>query len=373
VKPDGSAIDNAVSVTGPNWLSGNWVSVKDSATGTYTIKLLKGDGSVYKQQSFTLGVADFAIEFVPADFTYEGNVIDTANEDVQRTMTVKSKFFVEYAGGPIATHIDLPSGFKVSVFYNTTKVADIALDPITAFDVATNKWSVSWKIPKDAVKGINYGFNLTLSSIVDSYGNYGPQEDYASTGDQINFFEVVNGVLKVTSSPSLIYPGVGSTLQRTLSASAYFEVKYPDGTTRVATDDFQWVNATVYSASKSYNVVLAASDYNSTLGLWIAKWAAPYDAPIASDYKFKIGANSIKDKYGNKGPSSATGDSLAFGVGKATLAVSGLVTDKAVYASSDQMTAAFAATYPSGAAVTTGTAKITFSGTGMTAVDKDAT
>jgi hypothetical protein len=356
--------------TGPTWVSGSWTSNKDSTVGSYTVKFIKPDDTVYKSQTFTLKVAAFSIEYIPADLVYDLGPIDVNNKEIQRTYTVKAKFYVKYPSGAYAVSADISTGFTVSVFYNTTKVADITLDPLTAFETATNKWVVSWKIPKNAVEGINYGLNVTVNSITDSYGNIGPEE-YASTGS-VKFFKVVPAVLSV-STPSLIYPGAGASLSRTLEARASFEVKYPDGSTRLTADDLKWVNVTIYSAAKSYTKSLASEDYSTATGLWIAKWKIPYDAPIANDYKFQVGANKIEDAYGNKGPAASTPDSAMFEVKKATLTVSNLATDRSIYSTNDQVVVSFDATYPSGDEMTKGTAKVTISGAGMTPVDRDAT
>ncbi len=360
--------------TGPAWVSGSWLSGKDTATGTYTVKVIKTDGSVFESQTFLLKVAAFTITFFPADFIQDSKLgteaIDTANEVVQRMETVKIKFNVLYPNSAIATSADIPTGFKVTAFYNTTKVADISLDPLTAFDVLTNKWAASWKIPKDAVKGINYALNITASAIADTYGNVGP-EKFASTSS-IFFFKVDKADLRVTAAPSLVYPGAAASLQRTLDASASFEVKYPDDS-RVTFAEAKWVNVTAYSASKTYALSLPSSDYNTAVGLWIAKWSVPYDAPAASDYRFKVSVDKIEDSWGNKGPKADTGDSAMFSVVAATLSASGLATDKTSYTTNDQVEISFKSAYPSGATVKTGTAKVTISGAGMTAIDKDAT
>ncbi len=375
VNPSGVVtIYDIANTTGLAWISGSWLSGKSTAVGTYTVKVIKTDGSIWKSQTFLLKVAAFNVEFISADFVQDSKLgteqIDTANEVVQRLETVKAKFYVKYPDGTIATSADVPSGMKVSAFYNTTKVGEVSLDPLTAYDVPSAKWSVSWKIPKDALKGINYALNITASSVTDGYGNVGPDK-FASTSS-MNFFKVDKADLRVTTAPSLIYPGAGSSLERTLEAKATFEIKYPDDS-RVTTTDAKWVNITAYCASKTYTVSVPASSYNGTVGLWIASWKIPYDAPLASDYRVKISVDKIEDNWGNKGPKADTADSSAFTVSKATISISELSTDLTTYVTDDQVEISFKGLYPSGESVTKGTATVTLSGEGVTAVDKAAT
>jgi hypothetical protein len=321
-----------------------WVPPKDEDLGTYTVKILK-DTTVVKEQTFNLMIAELTVDFLA------GGTVG----DIERTLTATVDFQVLYPSGSVATSADIPGGFKVTVFYNTTLVAEVELDPLTDYSVTGNRWTVSWKIPKDAVEGINYCFNVTVNAITDAYGNKGPAA-YASSGEDadVGYFNVIPAVLSVTV-PSLVYPGAGATLQRSLEARASFQVAYPDGS-KLTAADFEWVNATVTGPS-DYTVSMTAEDYNEAVGLWIAKWVIPYDATLG-DYSFYVKANAVTDIYGNKGPSSNTGTSSSFTVGVATLTVENFATDQIVYETDSEVTITFEGSYPSGVAVTTGSATI---------------
>jgi len=348
-----SGVAETVDVTnaaGPGFLAeGTWASAKDAPLGTYTVKVLGTDGKVIKSQTFTLSAATLAVTFDSA-----------TTGSVQRTTKATANFKVTYPSGAIVTSADMPAGLTVSVHYKTTKdkttkVADITLDPLTAYNVGTGLWEVSWKIPKDAVKDKEYTFIVAASAITDAYGNSGPEKD-ASSGKQKGFFKVISATLTVTT-PSLVYPGAGAKLERTREARASFKVTYPDKST-VTADDFKWVNATVSGGGKTYTVILSADDYSADVGLWIAKWKIPYNAPTAEDYTFKVAANQIVDAYGNKGPKDPTGSSGSFGVKKAVLSVTGLAVDKEVYETDEEVTISLEGVYPSGDKVTKGTATV---------------
>jgi len=342
---------SAITMAGAGFLSvETWVPPKDEDLGTYTVKVLK-DSTVVKEQTFNLKIAALTVDFLGGGTT----------GDVQRTLTATADFQVLYPSGAIVTSADVPDGFTVSVFYNTTLVDEIQLDPLTDYSVTGNKWTVSWKIPKDAVKGIQYCFNVTVNAITDAYGNQGPAS-YASSGEDadLGYFNVIPAVLSVTV-PTLVYPGAGATLQRSLEARASFQVTYPDGS-KLTAADFEWVNATVTGPS-DFTVSLTADDYNDAVGLWIAKWTVPYDATLGS-YSFLVKANAVTDAYGNKGPSANTGTSSSFSIGKATLSLENLATDQVVYETDSEVTITFDGLYPSGTAVTTGSATIEITSAG---------
>lgn len=346
----------------PEWSKG---LAKDSPLGTYTMRVVRVDVTpieVVKSQTFTIKAATLQISFVSADFMHDSDVIDTANEDVMRFETVTAKFYVKYPSGAYASALDIPAGFKVAVYYNTTKVADITLDPLLNFEVATNKWVVSWKVPKDAKLGINYAFNVTAFAVGDAYGNSGPSRFVSTSmstaaGGTGYFFEVVRARLTVTT-PSLVYPGAGASLERTLEARASIKVTYPDGSLFTPAD-LSWLNVSVVGPSPTpYRITLAAADYVAEVGLWIAKWKIPYNAPTGS-YSFQVKADNVVDKFGNSGPTSDTPSSSSFSVAVARITITGLRTDSAVYETGETVYVTFDALYPSGEKVTKGTATIT--------------
>jgi hypothetical protein len=230
------------------------------------------------------------------------------------------------------------------------------MDPITAYNVGTQKWSSSWKIPKDAKLGQKYQFNITSGAIVDAYGNSGPTNSYGTggIGPTINWFTVTIGTIQMSATPTLLYPGVGAQLQRTLQAKASFDAKYSDGT-KVAPADIKWVNATVRSPglAKDYTLTLTSADYSADVGLWIAKWNIPFDAPLTNDWIFKVYANDIVDLFGNKGPAADQNGASAFQTIAATISVSEFAVNAATIQTDEQLTVSFKATYPSGATVTT--------------------
>ena len=347
IGPDGSTVAtiDVTDVTGPGFLdAGSWSPAKDATLGTYKVEVILTDGSVLESESFSVTRAAFTIEFTDGP---------TGNEDKERTLTVAFKFYVKYPDGSYATSNDITSPFTVSIFYNTTKVADITLDPMVSFEVSTSKWVAEWKIPKDAKLGINYCLNVTANAITDQYGNVGPEE-YASSYDSNFKFKVVIATLTVTT-PNLVYPSAGQTLQRTLVAKASFQVKYPDNSLFTA-DDAKWVNVTV-TGPETFTLTLSPEDYNPDTGLWVIKWKIPWNATTGA-YQFKVCANKVEDKWGNKGPSADTGTSSSFNVGAATLTIADFTTDKTEYETGETIVVTFRALYPSGDEVTTGSATI---------------
>lgn len=350
----------AAVVVGPNFLVAApaiAATAKNAALGTWTLKVYDNAGTpvVFKSAPFTMAKAALVVTIIAADYDHGGNLINTADEAVERFETVNAKWTITYPSGAVLTNIDLPSGFAFKVFYNTTEVYTAVMDPITSYNVGTQKWSSSWKIPKDAKLGQKYQFNVTAAAVVDAYGNDGPTTSYGTggVGPTINWFTVTIATITMSAPPTLLYPGVGASLQRTLEARASFDAKYSDGS-KVAAADIQWVNATVRSPglAKDYTLTLTAADYNAEVGLWIAKWNIPFDAPLTNDWIFKVYANDIVDLFGNKGPVADQNGASAFDTDPATIAVSEFAVDKTTIQTDEQLTVSFKAAYPSGATVT---------------------
>jgi uncharacterized coiled-coil protein SlyX len=352
LNPDGEILeefDIDPDVVGAGWTGVlEWDSKKDSDLGVYTVRIIKSGDEIYKEQTFVLEKADIRIEFVAADFKYNGVLINEENEDVERTYTVTAAFKTLYPDGTDVSLVDITAGFTVSIYANTTKVGEVTLDPLTDYNV--DRWVVEWKIPKNAPLGIGYAINVTVNSISDQYGNVGP-EDYASTAEELYPFEVVSATLKVTEI-SLIYPGADVELERTRVAKASLKIEYPDGSI-VTADDFKWVNVTVDGPIEDYEFSLSADDYSEAVGLWVAQWMIPYDAATATTgYVFEVAADAIEDKYGNAGPDAIEECPDAFGVKKTTIRIADLTVDKEIYETDDEVTITFEASYASGVEVT---------------------
>jgi hypothetical protein len=329
-------------------LVSTYTTAKNSPLGAYTVQLLDTvTGTVYKTTTFSATPAAFTVTWT--DFTDpDGAYAAVVNEDTQRTQTATAKFRLSYPDASLATSVDIPAGFTVGVYYNKTLVTTITLDPLTTFEVATNKWVAAWKIPKNQLAGKGYSLNVTASGVTDQYGNVGPSK-FASTAKTYIYFKVSKAVLAVTA-PSLVYPITGANLQRTVEARASFQVTYPDGT-KVGAADFAKANATT-GGTAIVKVPLSAADYSADAGLWIAKWESSYKA-LLGPYTFNVVKNEFVDAYGNKGPAADTAASTAFNVIKATIEVSDVAIDNSNVQTDEQITVSFKATYPNGDPVTT--------------------
>jgi len=343
------------------------VTGKNTALGTYTVKLYDlATGNVFKTQTFVLDKAGFVITIAAAaDYSESSSYtaavnIAAANQNVERMHTVKLIMTINYPdlATPV-TSADLLGGFSVKAQYNTTDAATIVLDPLVAY-AGPNKWTVSWKIPKDAVKGKNYHFVVVANAITDQYGNVGPTKDFDSkTAVGGNYWKVIGAQLYSGAAPGgalpiLTYPGAANNLDRTLESRATADIRYPDGS-RFAGSDLGQANGTVTTAlgGKTYIANLAAADYNEAVGLWVMKWKIPYNAPIQADYTWSVQINNFKDQWGNKGPAAAVASANVFGVAIATIVVSDVAVDKTSVQTDEQITVTFKATYPSGDPVTT--------------------
>ena len=343
------------------------VTGKNTALGTYTVKMIDIAGATFKTQTFVLNKAGFVITIAAAadysessSYTAAANIA-AANQNVERMHTVNLIMTINYPDGvtPV-TSADLLGGFSVQARYNTTAAATIVLDPLTAY-AGPNKWTANWKIPKDAVKGKNYHLVVVASSITDQYGNTGPTNDFDSSKASPvvgNYWKVIvsqlySGAPPGGALPVLTYPGALNNLARTLESKATADIRYPDNS-RVMGSDLGQANGTVTTVAggKTYTVNLAAADYNDAVGLWVMKWKIPWNAPIAADYTWSVQINNFKDQWGNKGPAGAVASANVFGVQKATITISELAVDKSSVQTDEQITASFKATYPSGDLIT---------------------
>ena len=331
------------------------VSTKTSPLGVYTLKVYDTLGAVIKTVTFNLNKATIAPVYTGfsetstlADGALGAGLLAAAdNVNVKRMHKITIDMTVKYPDGSNAVPADVTGGFDVKAYYNSTLVGTVHLDPLTAW--AANVWTFTWTIPKDAVLGKNYVFNVTASGIADTYGNSGPAKNYgtASIGGVKHRITVAKGTIFIGAAPTLNYPGAAANLARTLEAKATIDARYADNS-RVTGVDVNQFNVT---ASTSI-INLVAADYNGDVGLWIPKWTVSYKTPIGAA-SFAVAANTWIDKYGNKGPTADTGASAAFNVVAAAISVSGMTVDKSSVQSDEQITASYSATYPSGAPVTT--------------------
>jgi len=329
------------------------ITSKTDTLGTYTVKFY--DNSVppvlLKTATFTLSAATITPTFTSVKDNGVAIAVAPTVVSIERMHKVRVEWTLDYPVGN-ALPADLPgTGYSINVYYNTTLAKTVALDPLVNYDSGANKWFVEWTIPKDAVKGTKYQFNITASSITDVNGNTGPTSS-KGTGPNWNFFTVTAATL-VVSTPTLVYPGAGNTVHRTLEAKASLTIKYSDGSA-VAPADLTWGNVTIktIAGSKSYILNLAASDYNGDVNLWVAKWKIPYNAPKWADYRFYVDASDVTDKFGN-GANAITGNSGLFGVDESPITVSDVAVDKTSVQTDEQITVSFKATYASGDPVTT--------------------
>jgi len=354
----------------PNVAAGNFIPIQtwntvltNEALGTYTVKVLDAAATpvAIKTSTFVMTPAAISITLPAAADFQESWTLGAAGspqnivggQQVERMHTVSAKFTLKYPDGSIVQGANLPAGVDVKVAYNGTVVTTVHLDPLTNY-IGT-QWVASWKVPKDAKKGINYEFNVTASSITDTYGNSGPTKTFSTRS--VAKFEVIKGFLFVQTAPTLSFPAAGNTLQRTLEAKANIDIRYADNSRFMGTD-MKWLNVTA-SNGAAYNKVInvAAADYNADAGIWVAQLKVPYNAPISPpapalpDFHFDIAANDIEDIYGNGANALANGVG-AFYVGKATITISNVKTNAATYETDQQLTVTFDAKYPSGDLVT---------------------
>jgi hypothetical protein len=327
-----------VNATDGTW-TGTWTIPGGASAGTYTVEVVNATGvnkAVDSIQTFTVGSVDLTVTFKT----------DPASP-LQRTETATAKFTIQYPDSSYYDNVTSFDSITVSVYYNTTLVDTIAL---SAADYgADNNWTVSWKIPRDAVLGSGYKFSLDVDSITDDNGNTGPTTTVVS-----NSFVVQAATLtvKVTQQPAATY-------MRTETAAAKINITYPDNSFYTAAD-LGAIKVRVYQGSMNVaNVTLTAADYNSITKQWTIRWVSPWNATLADDYLFTVKAYEIKDAANpNKGP-AADVSTNAFELLKANLNVASINTDKSTYTRGQVVTVYFTATYQDGNPVTTGSAAIT--------------
>ncbi|MEA2090485.1 MAG: hypothetical protein U9O89_07005, partial [Thermoproteota archaeon] len=321
----------------------NWTIPKDATLGTYTVTVTNATtpGTVKP----IADVQDFEIVGLGV---LSINII-TQPIDKQRTETVLMEFNVTYPDGSLYNVTDFQS-MNASLYYNTTFVKTIALTTANC-NATTAIWNVTWKIPKDAKLGSGYNFTFLEGSIVDKEGNSGPKPAFSSTSFTVSKADLAVGTI------NLVSPAVTN---RTLTASANFNITYPDGTYFTSTD-LGWLNATIYANSTVITTTsLTSADYDSASKNWTVSWKIPWNTSLGTGYNFTVNIDAVEDTVTptpNSGPTSAASSS-AFEVKSAPITVTAVYTDKASYEREETMTVWFTATYPDGAPVTTGSANI---------------
>ena len=347
--PSGVAITTIVlNVTAGQWMATSQtllLTIETTTMGTYTATFYNG-ATVVKTQSVLLDKAYFNI--------LQSQYLDTSvktgsvaiGAEVERMHTIKAVLAITYPGGGAVGIEDLQSGFTAYIYYNDTQVTQIALDPLVGF-TSPNLWTISYKIPKNAVVGKGYHVKVLTQSLTDAYGNAGPKEDFNTTK-----FAVIKCNLYTGATPLLVYPGAGNNIQRTLEAKATFDVRYPDDS-RVTGTDFGQFNVTLDGTITDYNLQMAASNYLDTIGIWMATWKSPYNATLGSLYTFSLFKDDVEDLWGNHGPVNATSVANSFGLAAATITISEVGTNAPTYLSDQEVTVSWKATYPSGDSVTT--------------------
>jgi len=327
-----------VNATDGTWTE-NWTVPGDASAGTYTVEVVNATGdekAVASIQTFTVGSVALNVAFKTDPVTL-----------LQRTETATANFTIQYPDNSYYDNVTSFDAITVSVYYNTTLVDTIAL---SADDYgADNNWTVSWKIPRDAVLGSGYKFSLDTGSITDVNKNTGP-----STAVVSDSFTVQAATLdvKVTQQPAATYI-------RTETVMAKINITYPDNSFYTAAD-LGAIQVRVYQGVTNVaNVTLEAKDYSSATNQWTVSWVSPWDAALADDYRFTVKANEIMDATNpNTGP-AADVNTNAFELLKADLNIASINTDKASYLRGQVVTVYFTATYQNGSAVTTGSAAIT--------------
>lgn len=318
-------------------LSANWVIPWNAPMGTYTVtveNVTGDDKDVQSIQTFEVGSAALTVTFTSAPAV-----------SPIRTDTVTATFTVQYPDATFFTNTTQFGSINVRVYYNTTQVAEI---PLTAADYAANTWTVSWKIPRDAILGNNYKFHLDVDTIIDTNDNHGPATAVPSASFTVNTAPLA---VMVTDQPAANYT-------RTSYAMAKMNITYPDAT--FFTDaDLGSVLVRVYQgATNVANVTLEAGDYNSTTNDWTVMWASPYDATLAADYTFQVLINEAMDAPNNMGP-AADASTNAFELLSAIITVDAINTDATSYVPGEYVQVSFAAAYGDASPVVTGTSTIT--------------
>lgn len=326
-----------VNATDGTW-TGDWTIPWDASAGTYTVEVVNATG----EEKAVDSIQTFTVSSVALTVTFE---TDPASP-LQRTETATAKFTIQYPDSSYYDNVTSFDSITVSVYYNTTLVDTISLS--SSDYGADNNWTVSWKIPSDAVHGSGYKFSLDADSITDDNGNTGPTTAVVSNSFTV---QATTLTVKVTQQPAATY-------MRTQTAMAKINITYPDNSLYTAAD-LGTIKVRVYQGSTNVaNVTLTADDYDSITKQWTISWVSPWNATLADDYLFTVKADEIKDAANpNTGP-TADVRTNTFELLKASLNVASINTDKGSYTQGQVVTVYFTAKYHDENPVTTGSATI---------------
>jgi hypothetical protein len=266
-----------VTATDGTW-TGTWTIPWDASMGTYTVEVVNATGeekAVDSIQTFTVGSVALTATFKT----------DPASP-LQRTETATAKFTIQYPDSSYYDNVTSFDSITVSVYYNTTLVDTISL---SADDYgADNNWTVSWKIPWDAVLGSGYKFSLDASSITDDDGNTGPASDVSS-----DTFELLKADLNVASINT-----DKSTYMQGEVVTVYFTATYQNGSP-VTTG-----NAAINLTMANGTTTQLAATYVSANNRFEAKYTIKTGDPLGT-WSALLEAQGLKDDEDNMGPDDA--------------------------------------------------------------------
>jgi len=143
-----------------------------------------------------------------------------------------------------------------------------------------------WKIPGNAPLGI---YNITVEGR-GTFQNrdqvYSSSRNFVITGHTVN----VAFLLEPTSY-----------YKRLETATVQYKISYSNGSSVIAIKNTAEPVKVYRGEVKVGELPLLCLDAKK--GIWKVEWTIPCDAPVGSDYKFLIEANSLNDGYGSHGPS----------------------------------------------------------------------
>jgi hypothetical protein len=268
---------DSVNATDGTW-TGDWTIPWDAYAGTYTVEAVNvtgDDKAVASIQTFTVSSVALTVTFKT----------DPASP-LQRTETATAKFTIQYPDSSYYDNVTNFDSITVSVYYNTTLVDTISL---SADDYgADNNWTVSWKIPWDAVLGTGYKFSLDADSITDDNGNTGP-----TTAVSTDTFEVLKANLNIASINT-----DKSTYMQGQVVTVYFTATYQYGspvTTGSAAITLTFANGSTTQLTATY--VSATNRFE-------AKYTIKAGDPLGT-WSARLEAQGLQDDEDNMGPNAA--------------------------------------------------------------------
>jgi len=225
------------------------------------------------------------------------------------------------------------SGWADDQYVNVT-ITDPTGKIVFTENSTSREWN--WFIPYDAPLG---KYTVEITNATGTLPDYKPDEQ--------TFDVVGTGVLNVTQVS--VFPDLA---MRTGTVTLKFKVKYPDNTLYNGTTWEKLPVHVYYNDTHVTTIELSPeSNYEPDTGNWNVTWIIPKCAKTGSGYKFQIDANSIEDKYGNKGPEK-TWNSAEFSVDIAGLTIRSVEEPLGSYNRTLVATWTFNVTYPNGSLLT---------------------